>query len=110
MEVVLAVRPYDSRDLEEQEASNDALFPIIKIGIGEGEAFFCYRHDSPETGIDGANLYWYARNNPINNIDPNGRQSISPMSLVYFLGRVLTATAVVDRGIKEIRKSACETP
>ena len=81
MEVALAVRPYDSRDLEEQEASKDALFPIIKIGIEGEEAFFCYSPYNPETGrflseeplgIDGPNLYWYGVNNPTNLIDPTG--------------------------------------
>ena len=81
MEVALAVGPYDSGELEEQKPSNDVLFSIIKIGIGEGEAFFCYRHYSPETGtfispeptgIDGPNLYWYTQNNPMNYIDPTG--------------------------------------
>ena len=74
MEVALALGPYDSGELEEQKPSNDVLFSIIKTGIGEGEAFFCYRHYSPETGmflseeptgIDGPNLYWYALNNPV---------------------------------------------
>ena len=83
MEVALAVRPYDSRDLEEQEASKDALFPIIKIGIEGEEAFFCYSPYNPETGTflsedpigfagGDPNLYRYVNNNPVNFIDPEG--------------------------------------
>ena len=53
------------------------------------------RHYSPETGtfisseptgIDGPNLYWYARNNPVNNIDPNGLET-------YGVGASWTLTA-----------------
>ena len=95
MEVALAVRPYDSRDLEEQEASNDALFPMIKIGIGEGEAFFYYRPYNPETGTfisedpigfggGDPNLYRYVFNNSINFTDPHGLNPRLLAALYFF--------------------------
>ena len=97
MEVALALGPYDSGELGEQKPSNDVLFSIIKIGIGEGEAFFCYRHYSPETGtfispdpigFEGGdtNLYGYVFNNSVNLTDPTGEGPIAVLACHLGLG------------------------
>ena len=118
MEVALALGPYDSGELEEQKPSNDVLFSIIKIGIGEGEAFFCYRHYSPETGTfispdpigfrgGDPNLYRYVVNNPINYIDPDGRVFQS-LAIRFCIAAV--ALGIIDRLERGRQSHLCEQP
>ena len=98
----LATKPYDYGNLEQLEGPNHVPFSIITINIGTIIPSISYSPFNPSTGrflseeplgIDGPNLYWYARNNPVNYIDPNGTfPALILVPAAYYFGVGVGAT------------------
>ena len=98
MEAVAVEKVCDFDNLERFEKSSTAWIPMVKLSEDRKSLSVCYRHYNPETGrflsedstgIDGFNLYLYAKNNPINYIDFSGDFSINFYCAVLGVGTLI---------------------
>ena len=108
---------YDYEAVGRLRAGDSLDTSTICIKINTNLQPFSHRYYNPETGrflseeptgIDGPNLYWYTRNNPINYVDPTGRESTKLLQITATALAVACLATVADKRLRELRIDQCE--